>query len=181
MRNGTRPAAACDKARMRQRCSKARGLPPACRGEVPANPGEPALKFLLRIRIIPIYTSALPLEPARTMYVCLCNRVTDRQLVEAAAELAFEPGAEGASAFAERVADRLGAGLGCGSCRSFAVDLVEQAVAKQTSVILPDREGDSFGLDFLPGRHGDPAFRRLPIDRKDGALVLPGAGGGRRA
>ena len=115
------------------------------------------------------------------MYVCLCNRVTDRQLVEAAAELAFEPGAEGASAFAERVADRLGAGLGCGSCRNFAVDLVEQAVARQTSVILPDREGDPFGLDFLPGRRGDPAYRRLPIGGKDGALAFPGAGGGRRA
>ncbi len=68
------------------------------------------------------------------MYVCLCNRVTDRQLVEAAAELAFASGTESVSSFAEQAADRLGAGLGCGSCRSFAVDLVGQAVTKQTDV-----------------------------------------------
>ena len=114
------------------------------------------------------------------MYVCMCNCVTDRQLVEAAAALAPESTTENTTSFAEEVADRLGAGLGCGSCRSFAVDLVEQAVAKQTSVILPDREGDSFGLDPLPGRYGDPTFPLIPIGHKNGALALQGAGDRRR-
>ena len=106
------------------------------------------------------------------MYVCMCNCVTDRQLVEAAAELAREPGKEGVSSFAERVADRFGAGLGCGTCRTFAVALVERAAAEQTAVVLsahvpgsvelvtpPDSLGDG-GIEIAPawesGRSGDP-------------------------
>ena len=106
---------------------------------------------------------------AGIMYVCLCNAVTDRQLVEAAAELALEPGTGDVSSFAERVADRLGAGLGCGSCRDFAIGLVERAVAKQVPVMLPGhgRVAPS-GLDALPIRRGDSTFR-LSTGRKDGA------------
>ena len=116
------------------------------------------------------------------MYVCLCNRVTDRQLVEAAAELAFASGTESVSSFVEQAADRLGAGLGCGSCRSFAVDLVGQAVTKQTAVMLSDRERDPSGLDFLSGRGGGHRpFQLLSIGREDGVPALPGTGGGRQA
>lgn len=72
------------------------------------------------------------------MYVCLCNCVTDRQLIDAAADCAPESGGR---IPAEQVADRLGAGLGCGSCREFALALVERAAAThQISVVLP---GDS--------------------------------------
>ena len=98
------------------------------------------------------------------MYVCLCNGVTDRQLVEAAAELALQTGTGSDSSFAEQIADRLGAGLGCGTCRDFAIDLVERAAAKQVSVMLPERGRASSGLDPLPGpparRLGVPALRR---------------------
>lgn len=70
------------------------------------------------------------------MYVCLCNAVTDRQLVEAATEFALNAGCARSSA--EDVADRLGAGLGCGSCREFALDLVERAAMERASVILAE-------------------------------------------
>ena len=82
------------------------------------------------------------------MYVCLCNGVTDRQLVEAAAEIALEPGAGSASSLARRTADRLGAGLGCGACRDFAIDLVEQAVAEHA---LPEHGRASPGLALPAG------------------------------
>ena len=102
------------------------------------------------------------------MYVCLCNAVTDRQLVEVAAELALEPGAGDVSSLAERVADRLGAGLGCGSCRDFAIGLVERAVAKQVPVMLPGHGRAPSGLDALPIRRGDSTFRPS-AGRKDDA------------
>ena len=108
------------------------------------------------------------------MYVCLCNGITDRQLVGAAAEFAFEPSAGDPSSFAERIADRLGAGLGCGACRDFAIDLVEQAAARRTSVLLPARGRVPSGLDLLQNRRPDPASR-LPAGRKDGAPVPRGA------
>ena len=82
------------------------------------------------------------------MYVCLCNGVTDRQLVEAAAELTLESGAGSASSLARRTADRLGAGLGCGACRDFAIDLIEQAVAEQA---LPEHGRASPGLSLPAG------------------------------
>ena len=63
------------------------------------------------------------------MYVCLCNRVTDRELLDAAEEAAFEMSAGGGAALGERVADRVGAGIQCGTCRDYAVALVEGAVA----------------------------------------------------
>ena len=108
------------------------------------------------------------------MYVCLCNGVTDRQLVEAAAELALPTGTGSGPSCAERIVDRLGAGLGCGSCRDFAIDLVERAAAKQASVMLPECGRASSGLDLLPDRRGDSAFR-LSAGRKEGALASRGA------
>ena len=84
------------------------------------------------------------------MYVCLCNGVTDRQLVEAAADLALQSGTGDVSLFAEQAADRLGAGLGCGSCRDFAIDLVERA-AQQVPAMLPERGRASSGLGPLAG------------------------------
>lgn len=72
------------------------------------------------------------------MYVCICNCVTDRQLIEMASECAFTLDAGSPRRFAEQVADRLGAGLGCGTCRDFAVELVERAAAHQESVVLAE-------------------------------------------
>ena len=65
------------------------------------------------------------------MYVCLCNRVTDRELLRVAADCAFALDPGGGPSFGEEVADRLGAGVECGACRDFAVELVERAAADQ--------------------------------------------------
>ena len=67
------------------------------------------------------------------MYVCLCNGVTDRQLINAAGELA-----SGSRISAEQIVDQLGVGLGCGSCREFALALVERSAAREVAVLLPD-------------------------------------------
>lgn len=96
------------------------------------------------------------------MYVCLCNGVTDRQLVEAAAELALESGAGSASSLARRTADRLGAGLGCGACRDFAIDLVEQALPEHgrasPGLALPAGPGVMWGMTWKAAREaGRPA------------------------
>ena len=92
------------------------------------------------------------------MYVCMCNCVTDRQLVEAATEFAPERGGEGVTSFAERVADRLGAGLGCGSCRTFAIDLLERAAAQQNPVVLASQGRDSDRFGSSPASHDDLPF-----------------------
>ena len=101
------------------------------------------------------------------MYVCLCNCVTDRQLVEAAAEFGDQSGVNSA-VIATQVADRLGAGLGCGSCREFALDLVEQAATRQMSVILSDHAPASTAFDTSLSESC-----RLPVNptivRNDGA------------
>lgn len=123
--------------------------------------------FLFRIYL------PLNFRMAGIMYVCLCNGITDRQLVEAAAELDLEPDPGNVSSFAEQVADRLGAGHGCGSCRDFAIGLVERAAAKQASFVLPEREPVSSGSGSLPARRGDSALR-LSAERKDGALTSRG-------
>ena len=65
------------------------------------------------------------------MYVCLCNRVTDRELIREAADSGYAPAAQGGRSFGEQVADRLGAGVECGACRELAVDLVERAAASR--------------------------------------------------
>ena len=107
------------------------------------------------------------------MYVCLCNCVTDRQLVEAASEFSLRPASEDASSFAEAVANRLGAGLGCGTCRNFALDLVVRAATGQSSVVLPDREHVSFERDSLPNRRSDRPYR-LPAASQDDAFASSG-------
>ena len=108
------------------------------------------------------------------MYVCLCNGVTERELLEAAAESTPHLGARCAASFAEDVADRLGAGLGCGTCREFAVALVEQAAASRSSAALSDRARVPLGLDTRPGPCSEQPFS-LSAGRNEGALLLQGA------
>ena len=95
------------------------------------------------------------------MDVCLCNGITDSQLVETAVE--SPPGSGGSRSSAERVADRLGAGLGCGTCREFAVELVERAAIRNASVVLPAPSASGLAarpdpqqvLPFRPGSVSD--------------------------
>ena len=115
------------------------------------------------------------------MYVCLCNCVTDQQLVEAAVESASEPTTEGSAFLAEQVADRLGAGLGCGSCREFALDLVTRVTTQQSSVVLPDRVSVSVGVDSSRQnsvtRHSNTLLSgtMTPLRIREGeAVALPG-------
>ncbi|MCY4349388.1 MAG: (2Fe-2S)-binding protein [Thiotrichales bacterium] len=94
------------------------------------------------------------------MYVCLCNRVTDRELIEAAAAFASESETGAFGSFAERVANQLGVGLGCGTCREFALDLVERAATRRSMVVLPDCVVDSPGLGVPSAERCRPAFQR---------------------
>ena len=55
------------------------------------------------------------------MYICLCNAITERQIVQAAELGARSP---------EDLAQELGVGLGCGRCMSCARTLLVEAVAK---------------------------------------------------
>jgi bacterioferritin-associated ferredoxin len=55
------------------------------------------------------------------MYICLCNAITERQIVQAA-----ESGARSG----EDLASELGVGLGCGRCTSCAKALLLDTVAK---------------------------------------------------
>lgn len=101
------------------------------------------------------------------MYVCLCNCVTDQQLVEAATEFAYEPVTGDSASFAERVADRLGVGLGCGSCRKFALNLVERAATQHVTVILSNRVPAPIGHDTPLAGRCDLPFQRGAL-RNDG-------------
>ena len=101
------------------------------------------------------------------MYVCLCNGITDSQLVEAAVE--SSSGSGGSRSSAERVADRLGAGLGCGACREFAVELVERAAIRNASVVLPTLP--AAGLAARPGSRQVPPLR--PGSVSDEGTVAP--------
>ena len=53
------------------------------------------------------------------MYICLCNAITDRQIVQAA-----EQGARSG----DDLAQGLGVGLGCGRCTSCAIELLHETV-----------------------------------------------------
>lgn len=108
--------------------------------------------------------SRRPSQRASSMYVCLCNEITDSQLVEAALESPAGPG--GSRSSAERVADRLGAGLGCGTCRTFAVELVERA-AEQSAVVLPARVREPAGFDAAPDSSDHGALRVSPARNRD--------------
>ena len=55
------------------------------------------------------------------MYICLCNAITDRQIVRAAEQGARTP---------KDLAHNLGVGLGCGRCVSCAKDLLVETVAR---------------------------------------------------
>jgi bacterioferritin-associated ferredoxin len=55
------------------------------------------------------------------MYICLCNAITDRDIVRAA-----EQGARSS----EDLAHDLGVGLGCGRCASCAKSLLTEVVAR---------------------------------------------------
>jgi len=54
------------------------------------------------------------------MYICICNAITDRQIVQAAEEGARSP---------DDLAHGLGVGLGCGRCTSCAIALLQESVA----------------------------------------------------
>lgn len=55
------------------------------------------------------------------MYICICNAITDRQIVQAA---------EGGARSDEDLAYGLGVGLGCGRCRSCAKTLLMETLSK---------------------------------------------------
>jgi bacterioferritin-associated ferredoxin len=55
------------------------------------------------------------------MYICLCNAITDRQIVAEA-----EAGARSS----DDLAQRLGVGLGCGRCMSCAKAVLQETVAR---------------------------------------------------
>jgi len=57
------------------------------------------------------------------MYICLCNAITDRQIVRAAEMGARSP---------EDLAQELGVGLGCGRCTSCATTLLCETIARLT-------------------------------------------------
>ena len=109
----------------------------------------------------------------RAVYVCLCNRVTDRELVEAATAFASELETGASASFAERVADRLGAGLGCGTCREFALDLVERAATRRNMVVLPDCVAASPGLEVPLAERCSLSFQRV-APRNDEAVASRG-------
>ena len=55
------------------------------------------------------------------MYICLCNAITEREIVQAA-----ELGARSA----EDLAQGLGIGSGCGRCRSCANSVLRETLAR---------------------------------------------------
>ena len=58
------------------------------------------------------------------MYICLCNAITEGQIVEAA---------EGGARSAEDLVHGLGIGLGCGSCTACAKAVLAETVARISS------------------------------------------------
>ncbi len=63
------------------------------------------------------------------MYICLCNAITDRQIVQAAQSGARSP---------EDLTRELGIGLGCGRCTSCAKALLQETVAKLAAACEPE-------------------------------------------
>ena len=68
------------------------------------------------------------------MYICLCNAITERQIVRAAELGARSP---------EDLARELGVGLGCGRCTSCAKALLHETVIKVTAAceVRPSMQG----------------------------------------
>lgn len=60
------------------------------------------------------------------MYVCICHAVTDKQIVAA-----VEDGAEDITS----LADSLGAGTGCGTCREHTQRLIDSVLAEKLSYV----------------------------------------------
>ena len=58
------------------------------------------------------------------MYVCICKAISDNDI-----KAAILDGAEDVDAIAEQ----LGAGTGCGTCREFTQELIDQTLADQFS------------------------------------------------
>jgi bacterioferritin-associated ferredoxin len=58
------------------------------------------------------------------MYICLCNAITDRQIVEAA---------QGGARTDEDLAHGLGVGITCGRCRSCAKELLMETLSRITA------------------------------------------------
>ena len=79
-------------------------------------------------------------RPATTryrMYICLCNAITERQIIQAA---------EGGARTPHDLASGLGVGLGCGSCVSCAKALLVEAVARigtPSGKLAPSLDGDA--------------------------------------
>lgn len=75
-------------------------------------------------------------EPADLMYICLCNAITERQIIQAAEQGARTP---------NDLAHGLGVGLGCGRCTSCAKELLVEAVsriARGSAQLAPSLDGD---------------------------------------
>ena len=71
------------------------------------------------------------------MYICLCNAITDRQIIRAA-----ELGARSTNDLAQD----LGVGLGCGRCLSCAKTLLVETVNRITAPageLAPSMDGES--------------------------------------
>lgn len=71
------------------------------------------------------------------MYICLCNAITERQIIQAA-----ELGAR----TAHDLASNLGVGLGCGRCASCAKALLVETLARiagPSGELAPAAEGES--------------------------------------
>ena len=85
---------------------------------------------MITIRII------VTAPPRTLMYICLCNAITDREIVQAAELGARSP---------EDLAQGLGVGLGCGRCTSCAKALLFETVAKLTGSdkAMPEMQGEA--------------------------------------
>jgi len=62
---------------------------------------------------------------AITMYICLCNAITERQVRECARSGACS---------VDELASKLGVGSGCGRCLECATDLLRGVQAEQTGL-----------------------------------------------
>jgi bacterioferritin-associated ferredoxin len=71
-------------------------------------------------------TIRVPQKATRTMYICICNAVTERQVRECAAE---------GIKCVEQLAGCLGVGAGCGRCRESAAEILSQAEKEKHKVL----------------------------------------------
>lgn len=58
------------------------------------------------------------------MYVCICKAISDQDIKSAVIDGADD---------IEKVAEQLGAGTGCGTCREFAQEVIDQTLAERFS------------------------------------------------